>query len=179
MQQAESPSYLREAQEESRRCGLLSRCGLASSGQERKCARVTGADPGPRRLPVLRMLWAAWHPLKTSGSAAVLISPPRPEVQVCEQGKDEGRGSQRCERVKPRGTEGFALRQRPSSSSPGPAWGGYSSESCALRVSLLVPGQLPLGPALREPTRLVPRVWLVVGYGDVLCVHLRFLVDFF
>lgn len=108
-----------------------------------------GAHPGPQCLPVLRMLWAAWLLSENIWVCSRSDFPRRLEGQVREQGKDGGQVRQRRERVKPRGAEGFALRRRPSSSSPGPAWGGDSSESSALSVSFLVPGRLPLGPALR------------------------------
>lgn len=65
--------------------------------------------------------------------------PPGLEVQVREQGKDGGQESQRCfeESETP---EGFALATFLFVTHP--------AESCALRVSLLVPGRLPFGPAL-------------------------------
>lgn len=145
LQQAESPPYLWEAQEESGRCGLLSRHVLASSGGERKCWGGECRSGCPKSACTEDALGC----MASSENVWVCSwSVPGPEVEICEQGKDGGQVSQRCERAKPRGTEGFALRQRPPSSSPSLVWGGDTSESCALQVSFLIPGQLHSGPAL-------------------------------
>lgn len=146
LQQAESPPYLWEAQEESRRCGLLSWRVLASSGQERKCwgGECRSGSPKSACTEDARGCVASSENIWVCS-----WSVPRPEVEVREQGKDGGWVRQRCERAKPRGTESFALRLRPPSLSPSPAWGDDISKSCALQVSFLIPGQLHSGPALR------------------------------
>lgn len=138
LQQAYGPSYLREAQEESRRRGLLSRRGLASSGEERK-REGSGCGSGPPTSACTENALGC-----AAASAKIWVCsrsdfPPGLEVQVREQGKDGGQESQRCfeESETP---EGFALATFLFVTHP--------AESCALRVSLLVPGRLPFGPAL-------------------------------
>lgn len=85
LQQAQSPSCPREAQIGSRRCGEL--CPHhCQCWQKRKCQGRCRS--GPLQCPASTKD-AVWDPLKTSGSAAVLI-PPGPKVQIHEQGKDGG-----------------------------------------------------------------------------------------
>lgn len=83
------------------------------------------------------------------------------------------RAGERGTKVKPWGTEAFALPRRPSSSSPSLAGGADNSEGSVIWVSFLVPGQLPLRPAFLQPLVLRAGVWLCAqlrGFGFFLLV---------
>lgn len=100
------PPYLREAGEDSRRCGLLSRRVLASSGQGRK---RWGGDCGSGPLKSACTEDALGCVASPENIWVCSCSDPRLEAQVCEQGKDGGWVSQRCERVKPQGVRDLPL----------------------------------------------------------------------
>lgn len=110
---------------------------------------------------------AVWDPLRTSGAAAV-PTPPGSEVQIHQQGKDGGTELKVGE-SEPWGTKGFTADTELNAST-------HLLLSFTLHYGVVMTARAVIPHSF---LCLVPRAWLLVGWRDVLCVHLSFLVYFF